>query len=220
MQTIGIKPTPYLCEKLPSTVNAISTSLLAADIIRTEFNSNTLFHYSPKIDKLFSTVLSFTIYDILILILERDTSLQIWAHHLVTFLGCYYIRVYKTGVVLPVIYTVTESTLPFSNLVYILQKLQIKDSRYTFALVLRALSFLLIRSTSWITPFIIIRQKLKKSKQDFWKSVERMPAFVVALSCLNAVTLSSLNLYWTRQTCMAVVRHFKGKSGIKTVHHI
>jgi hypothetical protein len=117
----------YLAEKLPSCINASVVSLSA---IKTIFISKAylpdplspgfllLFNYldcfyPEEVDRIFSTQLGFTLYDMGVMLYVGETSSSAWLHHIVTALGTFFIRRFRQASFYPCWFSVSTCDVSY-----------------------------------------------------------------------------------------------------------
>ncbi|KAI9343617.1 hypothetical protein BDR26DRAFT_858418, partial [Obelidium mucronatum] len=114
-----------LAEKLPSTINALLTSTITIYLlfIKKHFSKSWLkVAYPNLLDYAYAGHIGYTLYDILVMLLDKETShISSWAHHVFGVLGISVMRMYKTAFFLPTCFLPAEATVVVTNLIYLVQ---------------------------------------------------------------------------------------------------
>ncbi|KAK9767093.1 hypothetical protein K7432_003360 [Basidiobolus ranarum] len=177
-----------LAEKFPSCVNSLLVGLFSFYLvfIARVFDNDIFTHYPPALDVLFAGLLGYTIYDSFVMFMKTNEEPTIWIHHIVVGFGCIMEMYYRQAAFFPTIFCVTEITVIPTNLVWYLQRLQMKDTKlYTMALIARAAAFVLIRLP--IAPFV------------FWYAIDNQ-----GLIPINTVVSGMAAATTTNNTLLAV----------------
>ncbi|KAJ9065423.1 hypothetical protein DSO57_1019751 [Entomophthora muscae] len=145
-----------LPEKIPSCINGLITGLLGLYVIFWDcaFKFDVINPYPPILDTLFSNYVGYTIYDLCIMSTKTKEDSTMWIHHIVGLVGASLMPFFQKGAFFPVLFTITEVTVIPGNLVWLLQRLNKKDtSLYEVALALRAAAFIVFRP--FAAPFCL-----------------------------------------------------------------
>jgi hypothetical protein len=118
-------------------------------------------------------------------------------------------------------FCLTESTVPISNAIWIIERLAPQNSNYLNKLYLvRALMFVLVRGCMPIWLWIYLKRIYGGGKdwfQKFKSDFKQMKKIVQVLLCLNVGIFCSLNVSWSLQTIKAVYRR---RSRELDIHHV
>ncbi|ORX86031.1 hypothetical protein K493DRAFT_307154 [Basidiobolus meristosporus CBS 931.73] len=235
-----------LSEKFPSCVNSIVVGLFSFYLvfIARVFDNDIFTHYPPALDVLFAGLLGYTIYDSSVMFLKPKEEPTIWIHHLVVAFGCIMEMYYRQAAFFPTMFCVTEITVIPTNLVWYLQRLQMKNTKlYTKALIARAAAFLFIRLP--IAPFVfwyaldnqglppietLVSGTLATANNTMFPEPsayfnEKISTlfmrfsdlpWIVSLSCtFNILALGLLNTVWTVVIVGHLYKHFSSKQHAK-----
>eukprot|EP00842_Homolaphlyctis_polyrhiza_P001957 jgi/Hompol1/2762/HPOL_003024-RA len=154
-------PDSQTAQKLPSTVNAVlvGSASLYTIVLRyiADPNIDVLTAYPPPTDAIFAIFAGFSLFDSA-LMLSNNEHPSVWIHHILGFAGTSLERIYRVGSFFPLFFCIPELTVPFSNLVWILQRAgadkipsrsaSAHKSLFAWALWLRMVAFLIFRLPS------------------------------------------------------------------------
>ncbi|KAL6057419.1 hypothetical protein QOT17_015484 [Balamuthia mandrillaris] len=156
------------------------------------FSKETVFTYPKECDWLWAASVGFQVYDMVVMVLQRNKRATIWFHHTLVIIGCLFSFFYRIGTFYPAIFTFTELTLVTTNLSWYLDVFKLRGTpAYTVALILRVLAFYLFRS--FIGPVAVWYGAYRGQLHQLF----RMPRMATLLVLFNVLSLSCLNGYWT-----------------------
>ena len=143
----------YLHEKFPSTVNSICTFLGAIHVLKS-FRGNAFSPYTKQIDLLFGAMVGFMTYDLGVMAIRGKEHISVWIHHVLGIAGATGMMYFRVGSYFPACFIVPEITVTASNLLWILDKLNLVGTRflgldiYQAALWVRVVLFAIFRAPS------------------------------------------------------------------------
>ncbi|KAL3895251.1 MAG: hypothetical protein SGCHY_004812, partial [Lobulomycetales sp.] len=107
--------------------------------------------YPPNVGRIFALQFGFTLYDLCVMLYAGEHAPSAWVHHLVTLSGTFLIQKLRTAAFYPCLFAVTEISVVFSNIVWVMHKLRadaISRRVVGCALAARAAAFIVFRLTS------------------------------------------------------------------------
>jgi len=143
-----------LPEKIPSTINGLVVGTLGLYVIFWEkaFENDVVYPYPLALDLLFGSFVGYTAYDLKIMWSKPQEELSMWVHHILGLIGSTLILFKRQAAFFPALFSITEITVIPGNLVWFLQRLELKKTKlYTIGLALRAGFFLTFRT--FVAPF-------------------------------------------------------------------
>ncbi|KAJ3168330.1 hypothetical protein HDU88_001770 [Geranomyces variabilis] len=258
----------FLAEKLPSTVSAFLTAVPSIVLhSRLPWRNDLIAPYPRLLDRILAQHIGYTVpaivnlfvmkmcirihcvfctkyqlYDLAIMAYAGGQHPTAWIHHILGILGTALMRHYRTAAYFPAVFLPTEITVVSTNFLWILQKLGKDDGKaFSWALVLRAILFCLVRAPAGTIGLIYALRVVRRQKAaaeaknsvtassqaevqpqrattpgTLWQQLRQTPSVVWSLTTINVLSFTALNFYWTKLVLVAVKRHrHRGK-----VHHI
>ncbi|ORZ38361.1 hypothetical protein BCR44DRAFT_47527 [Catenaria anguillulae PL171] len=206
----------YLAEKVCSSVNALVVSGLAfkAIFLDKAYDGDTMHPYPPLAHEAFSHLCGYTIYDLVTMWFQGGDHWSMWTHHLMSLYGTSLIIYLRNPSFYPLLFGVAEITALANNLVWYLQTLAPTSRIIPFALVARAVMFILTRV--WIGPYAMFRAW---ANADFdltklwmqWAKDPQVAKIAAVLTMVNVFTIGWFNVGWTIATCKLAVRGWRKK---------
>ncbi|KAJ3077013.1 hypothetical protein HDU98_009414 [Podochytrium sp. JEL0797] len=234
-------------EKLPSTLNALVASTTALHVFFHHAHYATSWTQRPypqPLDTAFATHAAFTLYDIVVMLSDPETShITSWAHHVFGLAGTCAIRGYKRGEFFPAAFLPAEMTTVVSNALWLVQRFDAENKRLvTVLMVLRCLAFTVFRLPAgpWCLWHAIHTSRKVEVQEDedgkkslpapaasqgtlsqkfraFMIEFSKLPLVVKLGSACNVALFTGLNTYWSFLTYRALWRHLqKGKRRMLT----
>jgi hypothetical protein len=171
----------------------------------------------------------YTLYDMVTMYLKPKESASMWLHHIVGVIGAVSMLHYKQGAYFPVVFFITELTVPIVNLIWFTDRFGgthcAPGSFLRLLLVtIRALCFILFRLAVGPLAFAYAldhHQPLPALVSDvaatasaskwyaFWINFTQLPTVVWTGSLAAMMFLSSLNVHWTYGAVRAVSRDWR-----------
>jgi len=139
-----------VAQKIPSTLHGLLAggTALYLLLLRQDFRQDVFEPYPALCDTLFSTTLGYSLYDMAVMYFQGGQHFSMWMHHFVESTGCFLIMQFREAPYFPACFSVTTiSTVPL-NLLWLLDKLQIKMVCFFFLLLVH-----LLNSSSPARPF-------------------------------------------------------------------
>ncbi|KAI8591335.1 hypothetical protein BDZ88DRAFT_49446 [Geranomyces variabilis] len=233
----------FLAEKLPSTVSAFLTAVPSIVLhSRLPWRNDLITPYPRLLDRILAQHIGYTLYDLAIMAYAGGQHPTAWIHHILGILGTALMRHYRTAAYFPAVFLPTEITVVSTNFLWILQKLGKDDGKaFSWALVLRAILFCLVRAPAGTIGLIYALRVVRRQKAaaeaknsvtassqaevqpqrattpgTLWQQLRQTPTVVWSLTTINVLSFTALNFYWTKLVLVAVKRHrHRGR-----VHHI
>jgi hypothetical protein len=142
------------------------------------------------------------------MILQRDTSLDMWVHHVCAFTGASLSLIYQQGNFIPTAFSITELTVVPHNLLWYVKTLAPQHRKAVRVLEwLRLLSFIVFRLP--IGPYSAYRVHQLGQVQRFLSSEMHILVRVLTVAFLGL--FSSLNVVWTLWMFQGLLKKLKRK---------
>mmetsp|Transcript_11380 Transcript_11380/g.42723 ORF Transcript_11380/g.42723 Transcript_11380/m.42723 type:complete len:265 (-) Transcript_11380:153-947(-) len=155
---------------------------------------------------LFAISLGYFLFDTWIMLVHRhDPDMGSWpmfAHHVLALLSCSVFLSYQNFIILGASSLgFTEATTPFTNIRWILEKKQMKDSLwYSLNGLCMFLGFWIFRIGFSIFSFVIVLRN--------FSDVMSQDLFVMPLTLFTVCALSFLNIMWTWKVTQGALKLF------------
>jgi len=211
-----------LPEKFVSTANGMVGGLCSfyLVVIKQVWKDDVIFTYAPELDFYLPLLVGYQLYDMFYVMIRQGSGAhaEMWAHHFAACIGLSTLYIYKQSAFLPVAYMISEITVLPVNIRYIVQKLGLSDKNPSLLKIIDLinLAFFLVFRT-FVGPMSLYYGFSRNLSALLFD--QRVAWFVTVLCGVNASLLLVLNLFWTRNLVVGIVkgpRKNRDREGKKT----